>query len=128
LLSFVQRHCGSVTGVLSGFDRLLFRGTHRILATAKGMMNYLWEKQVLLKDFGQWSKELTERVRVDSQQAAEEAGRPVRYINDSAVRKEELARQIAAEDGVERGLVCVLTAVEPCWSFEGHRDRASRNL
>jgi hypothetical protein len=128
MLSFVQRHCGSVTGVLSGFDRLLFRGTHRILATAKGMMNYLWEKQVLLKDFGQWSKELTEQVRADSQQAAEEAGRPVRYINDSAVRKEELARQIAAEDGIERGLVCVLTAVEPCWSYEVHRDRQSKKL
>jgi hypothetical protein len=128
MLSFVQRHCGSVIGVLSGFDRLLFRGTHRILATAKGMMNYLWEKQVPLTEFGKWSCELTEQVRADSEQAAEEAGRPVRYLNDSAVRKEELARQIAVEDGIERGLVCVLKAVEPCWSFEVHRDRASKKL
>jgi hypothetical protein len=128
MLSFVQRHRGSVTGVVRGFDRLLFRGTHRILATAKGMMNYLWEKQVLLKEFGQWSKELTEQVRADSEQAAKDAGRPVRYLNDSAVRKEELARQIAAEDGIERGLVCVLKAVEPCWSYEVHRDRASKKL
>jgi hypothetical protein len=30
--SFVQRHAGSVTGMLSGWDRLRFRGTLRMLA------------------------------------------------------------------------------------------------
>lgn len=40
---FLQRHSASVTGALSGLDRILFRGTHRLLATARGLMNFLWE-------------------------------------------------------------------------------------
>jgi hypothetical protein len=126
--AFVQRYRDSVIGVLSGFDRLLFRGTHRILATAKGMMNYLWDKKVLLKDFGDWSNDLTAEIRGKSEQVAHDAGRPVQYVNDSSLRKEDLAQEIATRDKIERGLVCVLTAVEPCWSFGVRRDRSSKKL
>ena len=59
---------------------------------------------------------------------AEQAGRPVLYLNDNSVRKEELARQIAQRDGIEQGLVCVLTAVEPCWTFDIRRNRAEKKL
>jgi hypothetical protein len=40
-----------VLGVLSGFDRLVFRGHLRQLSYAQGMGCYLWANQVLLKDF-----------------------------------------------------------------------------
>jgi hypothetical protein len=126
--AFVQRHCASVIGTLSGFDRLLFRGTQRMLATARGMMNYLWAKQIKLTEFGDWSQELTRQVRAESEQVAADAGRPVLYVNDSAIRKEDLARQIAQRDKIDRGLVCVLSAVEPCWSYDIYRDRANKKL
>lgn len=126
--SFVQRHCDSVIGVLSGFDRLLFRGTHRILATARGMMNYLWDKQVLLKDFGDFSDALTSQIRASCEKVATDAGRPIQYVNDSSARKEDIAREIAAADKIDNGLICVLTAVEPCWSFGIKRDRAQKKL
>jgi hypothetical protein len=126
--AFVQRHCASVIGTLSGFDRLLFRGTQRMLATARGMMNYLWAQQIKLTEFGDWSQELTRQVRAESEQVAVDAGRPVLYVNDSAIGKEDLARQIAQRDKIERGLVCVLSAVEPCWSYDLHRDRANKKL
>ncbi len=126
--TFVQRHCASVIGVLNGFDRVLFRGTHRILATAKGMMNYLWDKKVLLKDFGDWSNDLTKQIRARSEQVAHDGGRPVRYVNDSSLRKEQIAQEIAARDKIEHGLVCVLTAVEPCWSYTLRRDRGQKRL
>src|SRR2546425_438534 len=121
--SFVQRHESSVIGMLSGFDRLLFRGTLRRLATANGVFGGLWALRVLLKDFGDWSAQLTEQVRTASERMAREAERPIVYVNDPSVRKEELARAIARRDGIERGLVCVLTAVEPCWSYDIHRNR-----
>ncbi|MGA2499506.1 MAG: hypothetical protein ABSH20_17330, partial [Tepidisphaeraceae bacterium] len=59
---------------------------------------------------------------------AEEAGRPVRYLNDTTLRKEDIAREIAERDGIKEGLVCVLTAVEPCFSFDIHRNRAKKKL
>ena len=42
--------------------------------------------------------------------------------------KEEIARGIAAKDQVKQGLVCVLTSVEPCWSFELGPSRETKKL
>lgn len=126
--SFVQRHASSVIGTLSGFDRLLFRGTLRRLASAKGLFSYLWMLKVLLKDFGDWSQDLTRQVRDCAEQVVREAGRPILYLRDSSLRKEELARRIARRDGIDRGLVCMLTAVEPCCSYDINRNRATRKL
>jgi hypothetical protein len=41
-----------MTGTLSGFHRLVFRGTLRSMAHDEGMKRYLWANQVMLKDFG----------------------------------------------------------------------------
>jgi len=128
MLEFVQRHGSSVIGVLSGFDRLLFRGTLRRIANAAGLSSFLSHTGVLLKDFGKHSEKLTEQVKEASLAAAKEAGRPVRYLCNPSVRKEDIARDIARRDGISNGLICVLSAVEPCHSFEIHRDRAAKRL
>lgn len=47
----------------------------------------------------------------------EEAGRPLQYLASSSLSKEDVAREIAERDGITQGLVCVLTAVEPCQTF-----------
>jgi len=125
---FVQRNASAVIGMLSGFDRLLFRGTLRMLASASGLSSFLIYTGVLLKDFGDYSMELTEQVKAASLAVAEKADRPVQYLTDPSVRKEDVAREIARRDRIDRGLVCVLSAVEPCWSFEIHRNRAAGKL
>ena len=128
MLDFLQRHAGQVMGVLHGFDRMLFRGTQRLLATARGLMNYLWSIQVPLKEFGQWSEQLTQEMRAASEQVMIDADRPRRYLNDASASKEDLARQIALDDGIDHGPVCLLSSVEPCWSYELVRDRAHKKL
>lgn len=125
---FLHRHAVRVTGCLSGFDRLLFRGTVRMLASASGLMSYLGSARVLLKDFGEWSAALTARVREASERVMRDAGRPVQYLSDPSASKEDLARSIARRDGIKEGPVCLLSAVEPCWSFEVRRDRPTKKL
>lgn len=125
---FVQRNASSVIGILSGFDRLLFRGTLRRIASASGLSSFLSYTGVLLKDFADHSMELTARVKEASLAVAEKAGRPVQYLVDPSVGKEDLAREIARRDKIDSGLVCVFTAVEPCHSFEMHRNRAGKKL
>lgn len=49
--SFLLRHASKIKGVLNGLDRIRFRGTLRWLANTRGMMNWLWHRQVLLKEF-----------------------------------------------------------------------------
>ena len=50
--TFLQKHASSVMGILSGFDRLVFRGSLREICYARGMRRYLSQAGVLLKVFG----------------------------------------------------------------------------
>lgn len=54
---------------------------------------------------------------------ARQLERPVRYLDSPQVDKEGLARQLLARHPVEKGLVCVFTALEPCMTFEYHRSQ-----
>ena len=128
MLSFVQRHREQVTGVLSGFDRLRFRGTLRVLAHVGGMMDYLWHQQVPLTRFKDYVCETTKRLREATEAFAQRAGRRVRYVASSTLRKEDLVRQMAAEEGLDEGLLAVLSCVEPCRSYELHRNRETKHL
>lgn len=125
---FLQRHADRVTGVLHGFDRLRFRGTLRPLAHTGGMMEFLWSSQVLLKDFGKYVLDVSQQVRQAVVNLAERAGRPVKYLASSSTNKEEQARKIAAADGVREGLVCVLSCVEVCRSYEVYRNRETKHI
>ncbi len=126
--TFLSRHGDAVIGTLCGFDRLVFRGTLRMLAHRGGMMTYLWAARVLLKDFAEHAREMTRRLKAASAALAGQHGRPVRYLASCATNQEEIARAIAKADGIEHGLICILTAVEPCLSYEIKRDRAARRL
>jgi hypothetical protein len=126
--AFIQKYEPHVTGVLSGFDRLVFRGTLRVLAVSGGMMSFLWHVGVLLKEFGAYAEQTTRRLKEASLLAARELDRPIVYLPSSQTRKEDLARSIAERDGIREGLVAVLTCVEPCQSYQIHRDRAQKKL
>jgi hypothetical protein len=52
----------------------------------------------------------------------------VLYLSDPSTSKEDLARSVARRDRLEQGPVCLLSAVEPCWSFEVRRDRPTKKL
>jgi hypothetical protein len=126
--SFLQCHDAEIKGVLSGFDRIRFRGTLRWLASVRGMFGFLQAVSVLLKDFRAWMSERTERIRAASQQVAQEAGRPVIYLHSSRASKEQLAVDIAERDAISEGLVCVLTCVEPCKSFRVAKNADTKRL
>jgi hypothetical protein len=125
---FIRRMGSVVTGLLHGFDRLRFRGTKRLLANVKGMMQYLWQRKILLKDFKEHMMEATGRVRLATERIAHSSGRPLVYLSNPSLSKEDQARQIARRDGVTQGLICILSSVEPCWSYEIHRNAQTRQI
>ena len=128
MLSFVQRHREQVTGVVSGFDRLRFRGTLRVLAHVGGMMDYLWHRRVPLTRFKDYVCETTKRLREATEAFAERAGQRVRYLTSSALSKEDLVRDMAEREGRREGLLAILSCVEPCRSYELHRNRQTKHL
>lgn len=125
---FIAKYESRIAGVLSGFDRVVFRGSLRKICFVEGMKSYLWAQQVLLKDFGAHVQQITDRVKQAALQCIEACGRPVQYLYSSLVNKEEIARSIAQKDQMWRGPVCALTCVEPCLAFEVYRNRQTRQL
>jgi hypothetical protein len=126
--SFLTRHASEVKGTLSGFDRVRFRGTLRWLANLRGMGAWLCRANVLLKDFRGYAMGLTDQIKQATSALAAKAGRPVIYLRSSSLRKEDFARDIAERDGIAEGLVCVLTAVEPCMTFTVGPNREAKRL
>lgn len=126
--SFVQRFGSSIHGVLSGFDRVRFRGTQRLLANLRGLASYLALHHVLLKEFKPFAQEATERIKAAVTAQAAALGRPVVYLHGQGRRKEDLAREMARKYRVREGLVGILSAVEPCRSFTVGPNRATKKL
>ena len=127
---FIAKFGDHIEGIVSGFDRLVFRGTLRSLSPrrpqpgrppiAMGMEQYLWRNHILFKDYGQHVKRVSERVREASLEAFRQQGLPVQYLQSSKDKKEEIARNLAQKHGIEQGLVCALGILEPSPSFD-HR-------
>ena len=126
--TFIQQYEKEIIGHLSGFDRLLLRGTLRALAVKSGMMSYLWNVGVQLKDLGKLFKEKSEQLKEASLEAAEGLNRPIVYLPSAKTKKEHMARDIAQRDGMGEGLICVLTTVEQCQSYELYRNREKKKL
>lgn len=124
--TFIHQHERVITGVISGFDRLVFVGVLRSLAVTVGMMDYLNRVGVRLKEFGAFVESKSDQLKQASLAAARELGRPVHYLASPQTSKEETAWAIAERDGITQGLIAVLTAVEPCQTYEIYRDRARK--
>ena len=124
--TFLRRFAHLVTGVLSGFDRLFFRGTLRNLSCAAGLQHYLWANRIKYKEFEQHSQAVTARLIAASATLAEQTGRPLEYLRRSTTDKEALAQQIAARDRIGQGLIAIFKSALPCMSFEIHKNH-SRN-
>jgi hypothetical protein len=52
-------------------------------------------QKIRLNDFASYVTGATDRIRDEVNSAAEQAGVPIEYVNDSSVSKEELATNLA---------------------------------
>lgn len=87
-----------------------------------------------LKDFTPYAKATTALIADHCRALATAAGRPVisfdhhKTRNRASYHKDDLAKSIAAEDGITEGIVCLISAVEPCMSFQVRKRHATGNL
>jgi hypothetical protein len=128
--SFVSRHQRPIQGTISGFDRLRFQGSLRMLSFTRGLANVLSAAGVLLKDFGDYVEGLSQKVKRASEALAQAtpAGR-VLYLPSGSQSKEDYIRALPRpRQETEDGLVAVLSCVEPCRSVEVHRNADMKML
>jgi hypothetical protein len=127
----INKYREQIHGTLSGFDRLVFRGSLRRLQygrwdrdlqpmVAQGMEQYLCSNHILFKDYWEYVKGVSQKVKQASVKPFENQGLPVQFLRNPAADKEEIARAITA------GL--------PCWrdSCDSHairgKDRAAAQV
>jgi hypothetical protein len=121
---FEDVHAGRVTGELAMYDRLIFKGHLTRLFNQDAIRAYLWSQGVGLKDFTPYAKATTARIADHCRGLASAAGRPVisfdhvRTRGRSSFHKDDMAKSIADRDGITEGIICLMSAVEPCLSFQ----------
>jgi hypothetical protein len=125
---FIKKHESKIVGSLSGWDRVRFRGTARLLCAVRGLMAWLTDNQVRLTGFAKFADDQTERLKASVEQVAAAGGRAIKYLASSLLSKEDLVQELLKREGISEGLVCVLSCVEPCRSFQIHRDRATKTI
>jgi len=92
------------------------------------METYLAFNRILTKDFGRHVNDVSQRLKQASIAEALRISRPVLYLTDGQQSKEDLARSIAERDRIREGLICVLTAIEVCWSFKIIADHETHKI
>ena len=92
---FLQQHARSVTGMVSGWDRLRFHGSLRHICYPRGLGGFLGCTGRFYKGFKQFALESSAQLKAAALRVAEQAGRPVRYLRSPDISKEQVARQCA---------------------------------
>src|SRR5437660_899107 len=122
---FIDRHRDRVIGTLSGFDRMLFRGSLRSISYMDGMNVFLACQRVRLCDFGRFAERLSKQIMDHAQEIARRNGQEIQHLRSPKISKEEVARRIMKEKDIRQGLICVLSCVEPCQTFQFARHARS---
>jgi hypothetical protein len=130
---FLKIHGDGVVGTLSTFDRLVLKGHLTHLFPAGAFSWFLSTQDVLLKDFKGYVSGVSESLKAHAQGLALRSGRPFVYLQSASTKrqgrsKEDMARAIAARDGIEEGLVCVFSVLETCDSFTVQGNRHTHRL
>jgi hypothetical protein len=115
---FTSKYKDQIYGVISGFDRLVFRGAPRRVSYPRGMEEYLWQNQIRFKDYQQHVKKTSEQLKEASLAPFRRRKLPVLYLRRGDADKEQIARAIAEERGIRKGLVCGLSCLELSPTFE----------
>ena len=119
----LNRFNEKVNSVITGFDRIVFKGIIRPIMYPLGMESFLMGRKVKNKDFKAYVTAQSKVIVESSKKlAVEQCGKDVTYIPSLNTRKEELAHKRQKENGVKEGLIGVFSCVESCNTFRSKFD------
>ncbi len=121
-----ERRSEQMAGVLSCYDRMLIQGTWPGLCYAEGMTGYLYAHQIRIFDYVQWAQPLRETLRENAERLASENGLEIEFIRrPKSFRKEDRIHQVLKKRGEHPGLVWILSAMEPCSTYQPWHDKTT---
>ena len=116
--NLIARMGHAVKAVLTGFDRIVFKGLIRPLAYAEGAMKFLNRCDVLNKDYKRWMMGQTDAlVKAVDRYAQENGEYPIVHLQTWRKDKEELAKKRQEARGIKSGLLGVWSCLETGSSY-----------
>jgi hypothetical protein len=114
---FIAKYEKDIQGVMSGFDRVLFRGSLRRLTHSLGMKWYLSENNILCKQYEDHVKAISQKIKKAAVEPFQRRNLLVKHVYGRD-DKEKIARAFAAEKGLTEGDVCAFSATEMAPTFQ----------
>jgi hypothetical protein len=123
--SFIAKHAGQISSVLSCFDRVILRG-HLPMANPHYCRVWMHSKRIALnlkevpegwRNFKEAAPAFAAQIKTHAQKVAADAGRPYRHLPSHNESMEDNARILVEQDGLTEGLVCVYSTLELCNTF-----------
>lgn len=115
---FIAKFQDQIQGTLTGFDRVLFRGSLRRLTYPEGMKMYLIQNGILCKQYTDHVTKVSQDLKHASLEAFRQQHLPIEHVRDPKADKDQIARQFAAQNGIREGNVCALTCMELTPTFQ----------
>ncbi len=122
-----ERYKDQIAGVLSCYDRIIIQGTLPKWCYASGMTSYFYERQMKIFDYPKWAQPLRDAIRENAERLAAENGIEIEFVRSKkSFRKEDRVKEILDKRGGDTGLVCILSALEPCGSYQPWYDKKNK--
>lgn len=119
-----ERYKGQIAGVLSCYDRIIIQGTVPGWCYASGMTDYFYRHQIRIFDYAKWAEPLREALRQNMERMAADHGIEIEFVRSKkSFRKEDRVKEVLVQRGEQPGVVCILSAMEPCGSYKPWHDK-----
>lgn len=130
--SFTEHYAKKIQGILSCYDRVLIKGTLHSVGHAGAMTNLLYRKDIALKDYSKFVNPYRNQLHALASQIAQSHNIEIEFIRKPRlVRKEDLVQKHLSKLQEESdyrqytGLVCILSAMESCQSYQYRYDKST---
>ena len=118
LTVLTERYASRIAGTLSCWDRILLFGTLPSICFAEGMTSYLHARKIRIFDYPRFAEPFRNRLRENAERLAAENGIAIEFLRKRNLRKEDRVKEILTQRGDHPGLVCILSAMEPCSTYK----------
>ena len=95
-----------IKGVITGFDRIVFKGHLRPLCHTAGMTTFLHVSKVLYKDYNSWIGGKSAIICQEAEAYTKNrCGSSIPYLSSHNMRKEALVQEHQIKTGIKEGLI-----------------------
>ncbi len=119
-----ERYRDQIVGILACYDRIIIQGTVPGWCYASGMTDYCYKHQIRIFDYPKWAERMREALRQNMERLAGDNAMEIEFVRSrKSFRKENRVKEVLEKRGDHPGVVCILSAMEPCGSYKPWHDK-----